>query len=90
MKPTTGDVVTAVVYGTHNTVRAEVRKSWKRRFIAAWWTPNAWPTGDAPEGLNHRDSRSFERADEGKTWVRGWEDETAVAFRAEIALLGCR
>lgn len=84
--PNVGDVVTVFI-GSGRCVRAEVWRSHKRRFLVALWMPDPW---QAEKKRHERTNFSFERLDEGKTWVRGWDDETAVAFRAEVALAACR
>lgn len=79
--PNVGDVVTVIHPNSWNVaMRATVKKSYNRRFIASVRTDAEW----------EHESYSFECADEGKTWVRGWDDETAIAFRAEKALAACR
>lgn len=75
-----GDVVTVQLGGSSAVVRATVAKSWKHRFIAKV----------NPQKALDVYSFSYERRDEGFRWVRGWDDETALAFRAEKALASCR
>ncbi len=98
--PNVGDVVTAIVQG--ECTRGKIRKSYKRRFIIVvkGWSELMLNT-ERPRDLGIVVGQivaeealliayTFERADEGKTWVRGWDDETAIAFRAEKALAACR
>jgi len=87
--PSVGAVVTVVLYS--RVVRATIRRSYKKRFIAATWVPSAWALlDDERVGLGRTESGSFERSDEGRTWVRGWDTVDAIAFRAEKALAACQ
>ncbi len=87
--PSIGDVVT-IIARAGKTERAQVKKSYKRRFIVLVPEPVLQGWGLRSEINMAPTARSFERSDEGKTWVRGWDEESAVAFRAQVALAGCR
>lgn len=80
--PGVGDVVT-VSRAVGDLARATVAKSYKRRFIVIMNTR-------ATTALKWEVHLTFERKDEGKTWVRGWDTVDAVAWRAEKALAACR
>jgi hypothetical protein len=90
--PNVGDIVTVLDHG--HAARAKVARSYKRRFIVGIeitevsyvivgnsirTEPKSWTVHE-----------SFERRDEGRKWVRGWDTEDAIVFRAEKALEACR
>lgn len=79
--PNVGDIVSVIRYAGIPT-RATVAKSFKRRFIVI---------AELVPGRSRLDVQlSFERAEEGRTWTRGWDTEDAIAWRAQIALAACR
>lgn len=77
--PNVGDVVTVLRY-VGRVERTTVERSYKRRFIV----------GVIDTLTCTQRYLSFERCDEGKRWMRGWDTFDAVAWRAEKALAACR
>jgi len=86
--PNVGDVVTVLDRG--NVVRAKVAKSYKRRFIVGIEHKTMSYFSGCAESTSWTTHESFERSDEGRKWISGWDTVDAIAFRAEKALEACR